>query len=114
MVGSQHIMLDSALGEQTAASFAVPDIAKALDGVGADNLAVHTNPLQEADQQRGGSRPATARGAIESAAAALDWLHRFIEELRICLPGRGAADVAALAPDRCDINPLTARIETWQ
>ena len=30
-------------------------------------------------------------GAIESAAAALDWLHRFIEELRICLHGRGAA-----------------------
>ena len=33
-------------------------------------------------------------GAIESAAAALDWLHRFIEELRICLHGRGAADCA--------------------
>ena len=239
MVGSQRIMLDSTLGEQAAASFAVrdvapdillfgniglsqlskaavPDIAKALDRVGADDLAVHTNPLQEAIQhngdtdfsgslarlrdvagelrcptllkevdhgigaravaelmrlpgellgaidvagaggtswsrveqlvrygelrypdladwpiptaqaivevraalpdiplvasggnphrlgcgrgdrigrERGGGRPATARGAIESAAAALDWLHCFIEALRSCLPGRGAAGV---------------------
>jgi isopentenyl-diphosphate Delta-isomerase len=35
-------------------------------------------------------------GAIESAAAALDWLHCFIEELRICLHGRGAANLPAL------------------
>ena len=76
MVGSQRIMLDSTLGEQAAASFAVrdvapdillfgniglsqlskaavPDIAKALDRVGADDLAVHTNPLQEAIQHNG-------------------------------------------------------------
>ena len=75
MVGSQRIMLDSTLGEQAAASFAVrdaapdillfgniglsqlskaavPDIAKALE-VGADALAVHTNPLQEAIQHNG-------------------------------------------------------------
>ena len=75
MVGSQRIMLDSTLGEQAAASFAVrdaapdillfgnigltaeqgrpPDIAKALDRVGADDLAVHTNPLQKAIQHNG-------------------------------------------------------------
>ena len=76
MVGSQRIMLDSTFGEQAAASFAVrdaapdillfgniglsqlskaavPDIAKALDRVGADDLAVHTNPLQEAIQHNG-------------------------------------------------------------
>jgi isopentenyl-diphosphate delta-isomerase len=33
---------------------------------------------------------------MESAAGALDWLHCFIEELRICLPGCGAANLPAL------------------
>jgi isopentenyl-diphosphate delta-isomerase len=69
-------MLDSALGERAAASFAVrdvapdvllvgniglsqltksalPDLIRALDRVGADGLAVHTNPLQEAMQSGG-------------------------------------------------------------
>jgi isopentenyl-diphosphate Delta-isomerase len=76
MLGSQRIMLDSVLGERAAESFsvrdvapdvlllgniglaqltkaAVPDVAKALDRVGADALAVHTNPLQEAVQHNG-------------------------------------------------------------
>lgn len=76
MLGSQRIMLDSALGERAADSFtvrdvapdallfgniglsqlakpAVQDLAKALDRVGADALAVHTNPLQEAMQHNG-------------------------------------------------------------
>ena len=76
MLGSQRIMLDGALGEGAAGSFAVRDIApdvlligniglsqltkstlpalvKALDRVGADALAVHTNPLQEAIQSGG-------------------------------------------------------------
>src|SRR6201995_4474838 len=76
MLGSQRIMLDSALGGQAAASFtgpdvapdvllfgniglsqltvaAVDDISHALKRVGADALAVHTNPLQEAVQRNG-------------------------------------------------------------
>ncbi len=78
MLGSQRIMLDSALGEPAAATFVVrdvapdvlligniglsqlskatvPDLVKALDRVGADALAVHTNPLQEAIQSTGDS-----------------------------------------------------------
>lgn len=76
MLGSQRVMLDSVLGEQAAGSFlvrdvapdvllfgniglsqlvndAVPDIVQALDRVGANALAVHTNPLQEAVQRHG-------------------------------------------------------------
>jgi isopentenyl-diphosphate delta-isomerase len=41
------------------------------------------------------ARPLLA-AAIESPAAALDTLHRLIEELRICLHGCGVADLAAL------------------
>jgi isopentenyl-diphosphate Delta-isomerase len=40
------------------------------------------------------ARPLLA--AIESAEAVVDWLQRFIDELRICLHGAGAADLRAL------------------
>jgi isopentenyl-diphosphate delta-isomerase len=56
------------------------DAAKVL-AMGADAVAV--------------ARPLLAP-AIESAAAVLDWLQRFIDELLICLHGCGAADLAAL------------------
>jgi isopentenyl-diphosphate delta-isomerase len=56
------------------------DAAKAL-ALGADVVAV-ARPL--------------LRPAIESADAATDWLQRFVDELRICLHGCGAANLTAL------------------
>src|SRR5215218_500116 len=56
------------------------DAAKAL-ALGADVVSV--------------ARPLLAP-AIESTAAVMDWLQRFIDELLICLHGCGAADLAAL------------------
>jgi isopentenyl-diphosphate Delta-isomerase len=56
------------------------DAAKAL-AMGADVVAV--------------ARPLLAP-AIESVAAVVDWLTMFIDELRICLHGCGAADLGAL------------------
>lgn len=94
MLGSQRIMLDSALGERAADSFtvrdvapdvllfgniglsqlagaAVPDLAKALDRVGADALAVHTNPLQEAMQHNGDTDFSGSLTRLREAADAL-------------------------------------------
>jgi isopentenyl-diphosphate Delta-isomerase len=56
------------------------DAAKAL-AMGADVVAV--------------ARPLLAP-AIESPAAVVDWLQRFIDELRVCLHGCGAANLVAL------------------
>jgi isopentenyl-diphosphate delta-isomerase len=96
MLGSQRIMLDCALGERAADSFTVrdvapdvllfgniglsqltkltvPDIAKALDRVGADALAVHTNPLQEAIQHNGDTDFSGSVSRLRSAADAIDY-----------------------------------------
>jgi isopentenyl-diphosphate delta-isomerase len=96
MLGSQRIMLDSALGERAADSFtvrdvapdallfgniglsqlaktAVPDLAKALDRVGADALAVHTNPLQEAMQHDGDTDFSGSLARLREAADALGY-----------------------------------------
>jgi isopentenyl-diphosphate delta-isomerase len=56
------------------------DAAKAL-AMGADVVAV--------------ARPLLAP-AIESVAAVVEWLERFVSELRVCLHGCGAANLAAL------------------
>jgi isopentenyl-diphosphate delta-isomerase len=73
MLGSQRIMLDNDdastsfevrdvapdvllignIGLAQLSGATVPDLVKALDRVGADALAVHTNPLQEAMQHEG-------------------------------------------------------------
>jgi isopentenyl-diphosphate delta-isomerase len=94
MLGSQRIMLDSALGEQAAASFtvrdvapdillfgniglsqltaaAVTDISNALNRVEADVLAVHTNPLQEAVQSNGDSDFSGSMDRLREVAGAL-------------------------------------------
>jgi isopentenyl-diphosphate Delta-isomerase len=96
MLGSQRIMLGSALGERAAESFAVrdvapdvllfgniglsqltkltvPDITKALDRVGADALAVHTNPLQEAMQHNGDTDFSGSLNRLREAADAIDY-----------------------------------------
>jgi isopentenyl-diphosphate delta-isomerase len=96
MLGSQRIMLDSVLGEQAAASFtvrdvapdvllfgniglaqvtaaAVEDISHALKRVGADALAVHTNPLQEAVQRDGDGDFSGSVDRLREVAGALDY-----------------------------------------
>jgi isopentenyl-diphosphate Delta-isomerase len=96
MLGSQRIMFDNALGEQAAASFtvrdvapevlligniglsqlcraAVPDLVKALDRVGADALAVHTNPLQEAIQHNGDTDFTGSIARLRDVAGALGY-----------------------------------------
>jgi isopentenyl-diphosphate Delta-isomerase len=96
MLGSQRIMLDSVLGEQAAASFtvrdvapdvllfgniglsqlttaAIPDISNALSRVGADALAVHTNPLQEAVQRDGDNDFSGSVGRLREIAGTLEY-----------------------------------------
>src|SRR6201992_2192498 len=96
MLGSQRIMLDSALGEEAASSFtvrdvapdvllfgniglaqltaaAVEDIANALKRVGADALAVHTNPLQEAVQRNGDGDFSGSLDRVPPGADALEY-----------------------------------------
>jgi len=115
MLGSQRIMLDGALGEQAAASFAVRDmapdvllfgniglaqlskaaargIAKALDRVGADALAVHTNPLQEAIQHDGDTDFSGSLARLRDVAGEL----RYPILLKEVGHGIGASAVAEL------------------
>src|SRR5246127_5081630 len=128
MLGSQRVMLDSALGERAAASFAVrdiapdvllfgniglaqltkdavPDIVRALDRVGANAVAVHTNPLQEAIQRDGDT----------DFAGSLDRLHDLADLLGYPVllkevgHGIGAAAVAELL--RLSGDPPVAAID---
>lgn len=115
MLGSQRIMLDSALGEQAADSFAVRDVApdvlligniglsqlteasmpqivKALDRVGANALAVHTNPLQEAIQPDGDTDFSGSLARLWRAADAIGY-PLLLKEVG---HGIGAAAVAEL------------------
>lgn len=128
MLGSQRIMLDSARGEKAAASFAVrdvapdvllfgniglaqltkdavPDVAAALDRIGADALAVHTNPLQEAMQHRGDTDFSGSLGRLCDVAGALDY-PLLLKEVG---HGLGAAAVAELA--RLSGEPPIAAID---
>lgn len=96
MLGSQRIMLDGERGEHAVASFAVrdvapdvllfgniglaqltkdtvPDMAKALDRIGADVLAVHTNPLQEAMQHDGDTDFSGSLSRLSDVSAALGY-----------------------------------------
>jgi isopentenyl-diphosphate delta-isomerase len=115
MLGSQRIMLDSALGEDAASSFTVrdiapdvlligniglsqltkstlPDLVKALDRVGADALAVHTNPLQEAIQTGGDTDFSGSVTRLRDASEALGY-PVLLKEVG---HGLGAAAVAEL------------------
>jgi isopentenyl-diphosphate delta-isomerase len=115
MLGSQRIMLDSTLGEHAASSFAVrnvapdvllfgniglsqltksnlPDLVKALDLVGADALAVHTNPLQEAMQSGGDTDFSGSVSRLRDASEALGY-PILLKEVG---HGLGAAAVAEL------------------
>lgn len=96
MLGSQRIMLNRMRGDRAAASFAVrdvapdvllfgniglaqltkaavDDIASTLDRVGADALAVHTNPLQEAMQHNGDTDCCGSLGRLCDVAGVLGY-----------------------------------------
>lgn len=137
MLGSQRVMLDSVLGERAAASFTVrdvapdmllfgniglaqltkdmlPDIVRALNRVGANALAVHTNPLQEAIQ----------RGGDTDFAGSLDRLHDLsdllgypvlLKEVGHGIGGAAVADLLRLsgAPPVAAIDVAGAGGTSW-
>ncbi len=115
MLGSQRVMLNDAVGEKIADSFAVRDVApdvllfgniglaqltkealphiiEALDRVGADVLAVHTNPLQEAIQRNGNTDFSGSLGRLRELAGMLGY-PLLLKEVG---HGIGAAAVAEL------------------
>src|SRR5262249_42894342 len=89
------------------ADWGVPTAQAAIEGRRAlpdrPLVASGRNPARHAAAKAtplGGAGVAVARPlaapAIASAPGALDWLQRLIDELRICLHGCGAGDLAAL------------------
>jgi isopentenyl-diphosphate delta-isomerase len=130
MLGSQRIMLDRARGEQSAASFlvrdvapdvlligniglsqltqaAVPEVVRALDRVGADALAVHTNPLQEALQHNGDTNFAGSLRRLRDVAYAIGY-PLLLKEVG---HGIGAAAVAELTRASASGVPPVAAID---
>ncbi|HTX96231.1 MAG TPA: type 2 isopentenyl-diphosphate Delta-isomerase [Mycobacterium sp.] len=118
MLGSQRIMLDSALGERAASSFTVrevapdvllfgniglsqltkanvPDLSEALDRVGADALAVHTNPLQEAIQRGGDTDFSGSLGRLRDVTDALDF-PVLLKEVGHGIGGAAAAELGSV------------------
>ena len=51
----------------------MPDLVKALEGVGADAVAVHTNPLQEAIQSGGDTDFSGAVARLRNVSGALGY-----------------------------------------
>jgi isopentenyl-diphosphate delta-isomerase len=84
---------------------AVPDIVGALDRVGANALAVHTNPLQEAMQHNGDTDFAGSLDRLHDVAAMLDY-PVLLKEVG---HGIGAAAVAELL--RLTDDPPVAAID---
>jgi len=93
MLGSQRIMLDSGsastsfsvrdvapdvllignIGLAQLDELMVPDLVKALDHVGANALAVHTNPLQEAMQHEGDTDFSGSVARLRDIAGSIDY-----------------------------------------
>lgn len=93
MLGSQRIMLDDGsasssftvrdvapdvllignIGLAQLDEFMVPDLVKALDQVGANALAVHTNPLQEAMQREGDTDFSGSISRLRDVAASIEY-----------------------------------------
>jgi len=137
MLGSQRVMLDSVLGERAAASFTVrdvapdvllfgniglaqlskdmvPDIVRALDRVGANALAVHTNPLQEALQRDGDTDFAGSLDRLHDLSDLLGY-PVLLKEVGHGIGGTAVADLLRLsgAPPVAAIDVAGAGGTSW-
>jgi len=137
MLGSQRVMLDSVLGERAAASFTVrdvapdvllfgniglaqltkdmvPDIVRALDRVGANALAVHTNPLQEAMQRDGDTDFAGSLDRLHDLSDLLGY-PVLLKEVGHGIGGTAVADLLRLsgAPPVAAIDVAGAGGTSW-